>query len=101
MFTKKFGGIEKYLAARFVSELIGFNKPSIEYFEACFEKIEGFCREQAVIVGDSLTSDIKGGAAAGIKTVWFNPNGLEASKEICPDAQIGELSELVELLEKM
>ncbi len=93
-------GIEKYFEARFVSEEIGFNKPSLEYFEACFGKIEGFCREEAVIVGDSLSSDIKGGICAGIKTVWFNPKGL-ASTEVRPDAEISALSELLDLLRKM
>ncbi len=94
-------GIEKYFEARFVSEEIGFNKPSLEYFEACFQRIGGFRREEAVIVGDSLTSDIKGGIAAGIKTVWFNPKGLPESEAVRPDAQISALCELMDLLEKM
>lgn len=94
-------GIEKYFKARFVSEEIGYNKPSIEYFEACFAKIENFKKEETVIVGDSLTSDIKGGRAAGIKTVWFNPHGQSASAELAPDATISALSELCDILEKM
>ncbi len=94
-------GIEKYFAARFVSEEIGFDKPSPQYFEACFGRIAGFRREQAVIVGDSLTSDIKGGATAKIKTVWFNPQRKPLSGEIQPDGEIASLSELPRLLEKM
>ena len=94
-------GIAKYFAARFVSEEIGFNKPSKEYFDACFRMIEGFDPEAAVIVGDSLSSDIKGGKVAGIKTVWFNPKGLECKGEICPDFEIRTLAELPSVLEKM
>ena len=94
-------GIGKYFAARFVSEEVGFNKPSKEYFDACFRAIEGFSHDEAVIVGDSLTSDIKGGRIAGIKTVWFNPRRLPVMGEIIPDFEIADLSELPDVLEKM
>ena len=94
-------GIGKYFKERFVSEEVGYNKPSIAYFEACFARIEGFCREEAVIVGDSLTSDIKGGLDAGIKTVWFNPKGLSHPENICPDVEISDLGALASVLEKM
>ena len=94
-------GIAKYFKERFVSEEIGYNKPSLAYFDACFAKIPGFCREEAVIVGDSLTSDIKGGMDAGLKTVWFNPKGLAHPENICPDVEISDLGDLVGVLEKM
>ena len=94
-------GIGKYFKERFVSEEVGYNKPSIAYFEACFAMIEGFSRAETVIVGDSLTSDIKGGLDAGIKTVWFNPKGLSHPENICPDVEISDLGELASVLEKM
>ena len=94
-------GIAKYFKARFVSEEVGHNKPSIEYFDACFATIEDFKTEEAVIVGDSLTSDVRGGLVAGIKTVWFNLHGQKAREDIVPHATISELSELMGVLEKM
>ena len=94
-------GIGKYFKERFVSEEIGYNKPSVEYFEACFKRIDDFKKEEAVIVGDSLTSDIKGGIAVGIKTVWYNPCGKAASTDLLPTAEISSLAELVGVLEKM
>ncbi len=94
-------GIGKYFAARFVSEEVGYNKPSREYFDACFAAIEGFSKDEAVIVGDSLTSDIKGGITAGIRTVWFNPSRKENKSEIQPDAEIASLDALIGVLEKM
>ena len=94
-------GISKYFEARFVSEEVGHNKPSIEYFDACFATIKDFKKEEAVIVGDSLTSDVKGGLVAGIKTVWVNLHGQKAREDIVPHATISELSELVDILEKM
>ncbi len=82
----------------FVSQEIGFNKPSKEYFEGCFARIPGFHRERAMIAGDSLSSDILGGKNAGIKTVWVNPGHLEA-KTVMPDYEIESLSQLQALLE--
>ena len=82
------------------SQEIGHNKPSRAYFDACFARIPGFDREKAMMVGDSLTSDIKGGINAGIKTVWVNP-GHKDCGEIKPDYEIEALSQLEALLETL
>ncbi len=88
----------RFFETVFVSQEIGYNKPSREYFEACFAQIPGFDREKAMIVGDSLSSDIKGGINAGIRTVWVNPDHKD-SGDIRPDYQIEALSQLEALLE--
>ena len=90
----------RFFEKAFVSQDIGHNKPSPAYFEACFAQIPGFCREKAMMVGDSLTSDIKGGIQAGLKTVWVNP-GHKSCGDIRPDYEIEALSQLEELLEKL
>ena len=90
----------RFFETVFVSQEIGHNKPSREYFEACFAAIPGFDREKAMIVGDSLSSDIKGGIRAGIRTVWVNPDHLDCG-DIRPDYEIEYLSQLEELLEGM
>ena len=84
----------------FVSQEIGHNKPSKAYFEACFAQIPGFEREKAMIVGDSLSSDIKGGINAGIRTVWVNPEHKD-SGAFSPDYEIEYLSQLEALLEEL
>ena len=84
----------------FVSQELGFNKPSLEYFQACFSRIPGFCPERAMMVGDSLTSDILGGIRAGIPTVWVNPQHKSAG-DIRPDYEIEALSQLPRLLERL
>ena len=81
----------------FVSEVVGFEKPNVEFFNKVFSQIENFNADEAVIIGDSLSSDIKGGKNAKIKTVWFNPNGLEYG-DIVPDFQISSLDEIKPLL---
>ncbi|MBQ2855186.1 MAG: YjjG family noncanonical pyrimidine nucleotidase [Oscillospiraceae bacterium] len=90
----------RFFETVFVSQEIGHNKPSKEYFDACFAAIPGFDREKAMIVGDSLTSDIKGGINAGIRTVWVNPEHKPCG-EIKPDYEIEALSQLEELLDRL
>ena len=90
----------RFFETVFVSQEIGHNKPSKEYFDACFAAIPGFDKKKAMIVGDSLSSDIKGGINAGIKTVWVNP-GHKDCGEIRPDYEIEALSQLEALLEDL
>lgn len=94
-------GIRPYFKKIFVSEEVGHNKPSKAYFDHCFAAIEGFDKDRAVIVGDSLTSDILGGINAGLKTCWFNPQGKPGREDIVPDYEIRALSELPELLQQV
>ena len=85
----------------FVSQEIGHNKPSKAYFDAAFAQIPGFDKSRCLMVGDSLTSDIRGGIQAGIKTCWVNPDGLPCPEDIRPDYEIEYLHQLEALLEKL
>lgn len=87
-------GIAPYFKEIFISEEIGVNKPSPEYFDRCFARMPGKKREETVIVGDSLTSDILGGIRAQIRTVWYNPYGSIGREDIHADAEIASLSQL-------
>jgi len=94
-------GIEKYFQKIFISQEIGVNKPDKEYFTRCFAQIPGFDPEKAMIVGDSLTSDILGGINAGIRTCWVNTRGAAPRADIRPDYEIGGLDQLEALLERI
>ncbi len=94
-------GLYPYFREVFISQEIGYNKPSKEYFDACFMRIPGFCREKAMMVGDSLTSDILGGIRAGIPTCWVNPSHAPRRADIVPDYEIESLSRLEGLLETL
>ena len=85
----------------FVSQEIGANKPSLEYFERCFAQIPDFDKSRAIIVGDSLTSDILGGQNAGIATCWVNPHHKQGRVDIRVDYEIEALSQLEALLESL
>ena len=90
--------IADYFDGIFISQKIGYDKPRVEFFDRVFEKIEGFSRDEAIIVGDSLTSDILGGKNAGIKTCLYNPGGKENKTAVTPDYEIKTLAELPRLL---
>lgn len=94
-------GIAPYFKDIFISERIGADKPSREFFDRAFSRIEGFEREKAIIVGDRLSSDILGGINAGISTCWFNPKRLPPDPDIPADYEIHALNELPELLKNL
>ena len=91
-------GIGPCFEALFISEEIGFHKPQREYFEACFARIPGFDPAQAVLIGDSLSSDVRGAKNAGIASIWLNRNGRTAPPELQPDYEIHSLRELQNIL---
>ena len=85
----------------FVSEELGAAKPSKAFFDAAFARIEGFDPAKAMMVGDSLSSDILGGINAGIRTCWVNTNHYPPKPEIRPDFEIPALANLEALLETL
>ena len=93
--------LDRFFDGYFISEDIGFSKPRVEFFDIAFSKIEGFEKEKAIIVGDSLQSDILGGKNAGVRTCYYNPNNKENKGKIIPDYEIKKLSELPRLLEEI
>ncbi|MBQ8632388.1 MAG: YjjG family noncanonical pyrimidine nucleotidase [Lachnospiraceae bacterium] len=91
-------GLDKEFDHVFISEVVGIEKPNKGFFDAVFAEIGSFDKDEVLIVGDSLTSDIQGGVNAGIKTCWFNPKGVENTSKLKPDyviKDIGEVSEIV------
>ena len=93
--------IAKYMDGIFISQILGANKPDKQFFDICFAEIPDFSLSETVIIGDSLSSDIRGGINAGITTVWFNPKGIENDSDIKPDYTIKELSEVPGLLSQI
>ena len=97
----KSSGIARYFKDIFISERMGADKPDPVFFENSFARIPHFNKEEAVIIGDSLTSDILGGNNVGVRTVWFNPRGLSAREGICPDYEIHDLKDIPALLKTL
>ena len=94
-------GIEKYFQGIFISERVGVDKPQKAFFDRSFATIPNFDPSQAMIIGDSLTSDIRGGNNAGIFTCWYNPKHKPRRADIHVDYESAELMELPKLLETL
>lgn len=90
--------IGKYFDGIFISEEIGYDKPDRAFFSYCFSQIPDFSREESVIVGDSLTSDMLGGRNAGVRTVWFNPAKKRDEIGATPDFEIQAPRQLLDIL---
>ena len=56
----------------FISEEVGADKPSEAFFSYCFTRVGHFSKNEALVIGDSLSSDILGGNRAGVRTVWLS-----------------------------
>ena len=94
----KKSGIGELVEASFISDLIGYEKPAMEFFNHVFENIGHYEKDEVLIIGDSLTSDMQGGNNAGIICCWYNPNHLENTKGIKIDHEIDNLWQLEEIL---
>lgn len=91
----------RFFECSFISEEMGAAKPAKAYFDAAFSRIPGFDPGKAIMVGDSLTSDIQGGINAGILTCWVNPGSKKPRADIVPDYEIRSITQLEALLETL
>lgn len=94
--------IHNCFAGMFISEEMGVAKPDPAYFAGVLAALAGHPQPpepaSVLVVGDSLTSDIQGGRAAGMDTCWFNPSGKTANPKIQADFTIGRLDALYNIL---
>ena len=93
--------LNNILKNSFISELVGFEKPDIRFFDYVFEKVGDYDHKNYLIIGDSLTSDIQGGVNAKIKTIWFNPDSKENYLNLPIDAEIKSLKEVENLISQI
>lgn len=93
-------GIKPYIQRMFVSQAMGCQKPQRAYFEAVFSalNLSPDQLKKAVMVGDSLHSDIEGGINAGIDTIWFHPQGNESPAPLNPTWEARSLKEIGDII---
>ena len=87
-------GLDQYFDGIFISEEANAQKPQVEFFEYCFEKMGRRDVENMLIIGDSLTSDMRGGNNAGIDTMWFNPHHADSKAGIGLNYVVSGLDEI-------
>ncbi len=95
----KQSGLGEIFDGVFISDEVGYEKPSVEFFDAVWEKIGNYGKNEVIIVGDSLSSDMKGGNNAGILCCRYNPDGAENNTGVHIDYEIKNLNEILKILE--
>lgn len=90
----------KYFIDVFVSEDLEAQKPSIEYFEKVFKRIEPFKLDEILLIGDTLTSDIQGANNVNIDSCWLNINHQENDTLAKPTYIINSLKQIYSVLEE-
>jgi len=87
-------GMDRIFDHIFISEDIGYEKPYKGFFDAVFKKLSPVKASEIMIVGDSTTSDIRGGCDSGLVTCWYNPSGLPLPAGLRADHIIKDLREV-------
>lgn len=93
-------GTARYFKTVVISEEIGFQKPDPRYFAIALQmaKNTGYPPERPLVVGDSPSSDIRGGIGANLDTCWINRFGMRTDTDAIPTFEITSLSELPVIL---
>lgn len=94
----RISGLDRYFPHVFTSEALGVFKPASGFFDAVFEDIGHPARENVLVIGDSLSSDIAGGVGYGLDTCWYNPRGDQDRNGYPITYEIRELKQLLEIL---
>lgn len=91
--------LEPVFDAIVISGEVGTSKPGTEIFDLAFEALAWPAKETVLMVGDSLSSDIAGGANYGVATCWYNPERKPADPRASIDHSITSLDQLPHLVE--
>lgn len=87
-------GLLPYFDEVFVSEKLGATKPAPRFYEQALNRLGIKNRSRVLVVGDSLTADIKGGINARLDTCWCNFTGAENNTGITPTHTVQSYTQL-------
>ena len=91
-------GLAEYFQFALCAEDIGVAKPDPRLFHEALLRAGNVAPGAAVHIGDHPGDDIAGAQQAGFRAIWYNPEGKPWGAVQRPDGEIGNLSELPELL---
>ena len=91
-------GMDRIFDHIYISEDIGYEKPRKEFFDRVLSDLAPVAPGEMMMVGDSLTSDMRGAFDCGLVTCWYDPGGIPNTTDIKLDHVISHLSEVPEIL---
>ena len=83
-----------------ISGEVGLGKPDVRIFELALSRLN-VSADNAVMIGNSLKSDVYPAQAIGMKTVWVNRDGKSNENAVLPDAEVSNLMELKRVFEQL
>ena len=93
-------GLAEFFDGLFISGELGFEKPDARYFECVEAKIENFSAKNTIVIGDSLTSDIKGANNYGLDACWYNPKGKALADGISANYIASDFDQVFNVIER-
>jgi putative hydrolase of the HAD superfamily len=81
-----------------ISEEVGAAKPDAAIFEIALQRLGSPPKSAVLMIGDSLSSDMRGAANAGLDGCWYNPQAAPRPAEFSIAFEIGKLEQLLEWL---
>ncbi|MBQ2668952.1 MAG: YjjG family noncanonical pyrimidine nucleotidase [Clostridia bacterium] len=91
-------GLNRYIQGYFISEAIGAAKPDKRYFDYVLAHIPGARAQDCIVIGDSLTSDMRGAVNAGMDSIWFNPKHLENTIAVPVTYEAADFDDILHIL---
>jgi len=92
--------LKNYFQDIIISEEIGFAKPDPKMLEYALTKMDSQNKEEMLLIGDSLSSDIKAGNNFGIDTCWYNPQRKTNNLDVTVTYEIRKLKEILDIQNK-
>ena len=90
--------LKPLISGIFVSEELGCPKPHRAFFDGVFRALAPLRAPQALMVGDSLLTDIQGAQNAGISACWFHSPAAPLPQGVQPDFSVTSLAQVEDLL---
>lgn len=94
----KNSGVTAFMKGCFISDKIGAAKPDKKYIDYVLAHIPGASTENCLVIGDSLSADIKGAQNAGLDSLWYNPNRKANALPIPPNFEAASYEDIVRIL---
>jgi 2-haloacid dehalogenase len=91
-------GLDCYFEAVVISDEVGVSKPEPGIFDIAFDRMDQPAKGDVLMIGDSLTSDMRGAIRYGIDACWFNPEAHPRDPSIDVRYEIRYFEELLPLL---
>ena len=91
-------GLLPYIEEVFVSETIGYQKPKRKYFDYVLKNITEKDTSKVIVIGDSLSSDIKGAIDSELDYIWYNHKKTDIPKELNAVAVVEDIKEIDTIL---